>query len=308
MTKRIDPRRAEMVISRLRDANPMPERRAQTPEQIESFLLEVMERTDMVQHISKQDRQTGGSTTTRRRQAPPWLGLAVGVALAALVAIPVVLLDRGPDDPAISDPAVEGLLAAQATLISNVVEAIDTERFEDFQSSFAPDGNVAFETGINRPYHQGVEGGQPIRMTDAEGFEADFLWGAALDRRIALMNCESQTARIFNCEISFALEALRMEWHETMAVALNESGEIALLETESLDIDPADRQQPMGFAGYFEFEAWLEETHPDEYRRLVEPGTPGSINGVEIQLSFAPENPDLVPEVTALIDEYLASR
>jgi hypothetical protein len=27
---------------------------------------------------------------------------------------------------------------------------------------------------------------------------------------------------------------------------------------------------------------------------------------VEIQLSYAPMNPDLVPEMTALIDEYLA--
>lgn len=303
MTRRIDPREAELVITALRAANPIRQgtvRRA--PDHVDSFLLQVMERTDMVQDITKRVGSSG-SASRRPRQVPKWVGFAAGFAFAVLIAIPVLLMNRGPSDVALAD-----LPAAQAKLVAEVVEAINDEDFGAFRSLFAADGGVGFETGLLRPYHQGVEGGQAIPLTDEAGFEADFAWGAALDRRVSLRACETQSERIIRCEISFSFEALRTGWVETLGIALAEEGGISRLSTEPFDVDPVDREQPLSFIGFYEFQDWLEETHPDEYQRLVDPGTPGSVNGVEIEFGMAPQNPELVSEFTALIDEYLASR
>lgn len=303
MTRRIDPREAELVVGELRAANPVrrgPGR--QTPDQVDAFLLHVMERTDMVQDITRRAGASHGGPKPGR-QMPKWLGFAAGFAFAALIAIPVLLLNRGPADPALAD-----LPTAQAKLVSDVVEGINSEDFDAFRSLFSADGRVGFETGLHRPYHEGVEGGQPIPVTDEAGFEADFAWGAVLDRRVSLRTCETESDRIFRCEIGFSLDAFRAGWVETLAIALAEDGRISLLSTEPRDMDPIDRDQPLSFIGYFEFQDWLAENHPDEYERLVDPGTPGEINGVEIELGLAPQNPGLVGEMTALIDEYVASR
>lgn len=277
------------------------------PDQVESLFLRVMERTEMVQDISTKRSETEEAAPTRLRRLPPWLGFAAGFAVAALVAAPVFVLGFSSVVP--SDPALEGLSAPQAETMARVVGAVNEEDFDAFRSEFAADGAAGFHTGIHRPYHQGVEGGQPIPVTDAEGFEADFLWGAALDRRIELRSCESQSDRIFSCEIAFSLEALRLGGIENLTLAMSESGEIALLSTE-LAFPPQQGPQPLDIEGFSEFRTWLEETRPDEYRRLVEPGTPGSIAGVDLSgsLTFAPRNPELVSEMTALIDEYLATR
>ena len=306
MTRRIDPARADLVVSRLRASNPQRNgaRQRMSPDQVEAFLLQVMERTEMVQDISTR-RDTDEAPDRGARHMPPWLGFAAGFALAALIAIPVLLSTGGSTDPVAEDPALRGLSTHQAALASDVVAAINGEDFDEFRSLFAAGGEVGFETGLHRPYHEGVEGGQPIPVTDTAGFEADFAWGAVLDRRIAIRDCESQGERIFGCEIDFALEALRLGGLETMRIALDESGEISLLSTEPM---PGDGPQPLTISDLSEFNTWLEETHPDDYRRLVQPGTPGSINGVEILLSYPPMNPELVPETTALIDEYLADR
>ena len=272
-----------------------------SPDQVEAFLPQVMERTEMVQDIST--RRDRDEAHRGARQMSPWMGFAAGFALAALIAIPVLIFTGGPTDPVADDPALQGLSALQAALVSDVVAAINGEDFDDFRSLFAADGEVGFETGLHRPYHDGVEAGQPIPVTDAAGFEADFAWGAVLDRRVSIRDCESQGERIFGCEIELALEALRLGGLETMRIALDESSGISLLSTEPT---PGDGPQPLSISDLSGFNTWLEETHPDEYRRLVRPGTPGSINGVEIRLSYAPMNPDLVPEMTALIDEYLA--
>jgi hypothetical protein len=304
VTKRIDPARADFVVSSLRASNPQRNtaRHRMSPDQVEAFLLQVMERTEMVQDISTR-RDMDEAPHRGARHMSPWMGFAAGFALAALIAIPVLIFTGSSTDTVADDMALQGLSTQQAALVSDVVAAINGEDFDDFRSLFAADGEVGFETGLHRPYHEGVEGGQPIPVTDAAGFEADFAWGAVLDRRISIRDCESQGERIFGCEIDFALEALRLGGLETMRIALDESGGISLLSTEPT---PGDGPQPLNISDLSGFNAWLEETHPDEYRRLVRPGTPGSINGVEIQLTLSPMNPDLVPEMTALIDEYLA--
>lgn len=299
MTRRIDPSESEMVIAGLRAANPV--RRGaerQTPDQVDAFLLQVMERTDMVQDITKRVGSSKGEPG--RRQVPKWVGFAAGFVFAALIAIPVLLLvDQGR-----GDPALEALSAAQAGVVEAFVEAVNMEDFEAFRSLFAADGSVAFETGLLRPYHEGVAGGQPIPVTDEAGFEADFVWGAALDRRMTLRACESESDRIFRCEVISNLGAYRTEWVETLGIGLAEEGGISQLFTEPLDVDPVDRDQPLSLIEYLDaFDRWLAETHPDEYERLVRPGTPGEINGVE-----TPLDPDLVDELSALIDEYVASR
>lgn len=299
MTRRIDPREAELVIAGLRAANPV--RRAavrQTPDQVDAFLLQVMERTDMVQDITKRvGSPTGGPG---RRPMPRWVGFAAGFAFAALIAIPLLLVvNRGP-----VDPALEGLSAAQATVVENLVEAVNDEDFEAFRALFADDGSVAFETGLVRPYHEGVSGGQPIPVTDEAGFAADFAWGAVLDRRMTLRVCQSESERSLSCEVATVLGAYRTEWVETLGIGLAEEGGISLVFTEPRDVDPVDRDQPLSLIEYFDdFDRWLEENHPDEYERLVRPGTPGEVNGVE-----TPLDPDLVDELSALIDEYVASR
>lgn len=303
MIKRIDPHEADLVVAELRAANPVRRTGTQTPAQVDAFLLEVMERTNMVQDITKRVGSPKQAPTDRRRM-PTWVGFAAGFAFATLIAIPLLLVNREP-----ADPALQGLPAAQAELVTELVEAINIEDFDSFRSLFSEDGQGAgFESGLVRPYHEGVEGGQPIPVTDEAGFEADFAWGAALDRRVNPLSCESTSARVFRCEIAFGLGAWRAEWVETMAVALSEDGRISLLATEPLDLDPINREQPMSLTGYFEFQDWLVETHPDEYRRLINPGTPGSINGVEILFGADPRNPDLIDDLTALIDEYLAGR
>ncbi|HEX6221038.1 MAG TPA: hypothetical protein VF115_08080 [Acidimicrobiia bacterium] len=63
-----------------------------------------------------------------------------------------------------------------------------------------------------------------------------------------------------------------------------------------LDVDPIDRDQPLSLIEFIEsFDSWLQETHPGEFERLVRPGTPGEINGVETPLDL-----DLIDELTAL--------
>lgn len=252
----------------------------------------------MVQDITRRAGTSQDGPKTGR-QMPRWLGFAAGFAFAALIAIPVLLLNQGP-----ADPALESLPVAQAQVIEDVVEAVNSEDFDAFRALFAAEGSVAFETGLLRPYHEGVAGGQPIPVTDQAGFEADFAWGAVLDRRVTLRSCESESDRIFRCDVTSRLGAYRTEWVETLGIGLAEEGGISLLFTEPLDVDPVDRDQPLSLIEYLDdFERWLEENHPDEFERLVRPGTPGEIGGVE-----TPLDPDLVDDLTALIDEYVASR
>ncbi|MGH8915048.1 MAG: hypothetical protein ACRDZM_11110 [Acidimicrobiia bacterium] len=308
MTKRIDPDRADSVLSALQAANPIPKgARDMGPDHVESLLLQVMERTEMVQDISTKRSETEEQAPARRRRLAPWLGFAAGFALAALVAVPVFVFGFSGVVP--RDPALEGLPASQAETMADIVQAINDEDFDAFRSPFGADGAAGFHTGIHRPYHQGVEGGQPIPVTDAEGFEADFRWGAALDRRVDPRSCRTQSERIVSCEVAFSLVALRMGGIETLTMVFDESGQIALLSSE-LAVTEELGPQPLDIVGLNQFKTWLEETRPDEYRRLVEPGTPGSISGVDLSrtLTFPPRNPDLVPELTALIDEYLATR
>jgi hypothetical protein len=249
----------------------------------------------MVQDITKRV----GSLERESRQIPRWVGFAAGLALVALIALPVLLVNQRP-----SDPALEGLPAAQARVVENVVEAVNSEDFAAFRDQFGDEGAVAFENGLFRPYHEGVAGGQPIPVTDEAGFEADFAWGAVIDRRMVLRSCESESELSLRCEITSSELAHRMEWVETLGIGLAEDGGISLLFTEPLDVDPVDRDQPLSLIEYLDdFDRWLQETHPDEFERLVRPGTPGEVNGVE-----TPLDSDLVDDLTALIDEYVATR
>lgn len=298
MTKQVDPRESNAVIERLRGANPVRGVERETPEQVSAFLLDVMERTDMVQDITKQStEQRAGS----RRKAPGWLAFAASFALVVAVAIPVLISGN-------EGSAVAELPSDQAEVVTGVVEAINQENLEAFRSYFGPDGAVAFQTGILRPYHEGTD--RTIPVTDRPGFDADFLWGAAIGRRVDLVDCQAQSDQIVRCEIGFSLEDLRTGWVESLSVVFDESGQVETLATAVLRPDPGPEEAPqeLTFSGFQEFQDWLEETHPDEYERLVQPGTPGSIGGVEIQFSVPPRNPDLVTDMTALIDEYLETR
>jgi hypothetical protein len=300
VTRRIDPHEAELVIAKLRSANPVRQRAGrQTPDEVDAFLLQVMERTNMVQDITKRVGSSRGGPGSGR-QMPKWLGFATGFAFAALVAIPVLLLNRGPADPALAE-----LPTAQAKLVSDVAEAANTEDLDAFRSLFGDDGAVAFETGyLSQPFHEGVAGGEAIPVTDEAGFEADFAWGAIIDRRMTLRSCESESDRSVRCEITSTMGTFRTEWVETLGIGLGEDGGISLLFTEPLEVDPIDRDQPLSLIEFIDsFDRWLQENQPDEFERLVRPGTPGEINGVEVPL-----DPDLVDELTALIDEYVAGR
>lgn len=306
MTRRVSPRESEAIIDRVRAANPIRGTESQTSEQVTAFLLDVMERTDMVQDITKQRREQRPRSS---RSIPGWLVFAASFVLVVAIAGPMLIW--GSNETSSLDTAVAELPAEQAAVLVGAVEAHNAENLDDFASHFGAEGGAAFESGIHRPYHQGVEGGQEIPVTDVEGFEANFLWGGALDRRLDLETCQAQSDRIVRCEGSVSYEALRTGMLVSVSMALDESGEIALFATEPLNPDPGPDESPqeLTFIGFHEeFLPWLEQNRPDEYERLVEPGTPGTIGGVEIQFSLPPRNPDLVADMTALIDEYLATR
>lgn len=306
MTRHVSPQESEAVIDRLRAANPIRGTESQTAEQVTAFLLDVMERTDMVQDITKQRREQRPRSS---RSIPGWLVFAASFVLVVAIAGPMLIW--GSNESSSLDTAVAELPAEQAAVLVRAVEAHNAEEFDEFASHFGPEGGVGFEFGLLRPYHEGVEGGQKIPVTDADGFEADFLWGAALDRRLDLETCQPQGDRIVRCEGSVSYEALRAGWLVSLSMALDESGEIALFATEPMDPDPGPDVAPQELTFIElreEFEDWLQQNHPDEYERLVEPGTPGTIGGVEIQFSLPPRNPELVADLTALIDEYLATR
>jgi hypothetical protein len=298
VTRQASPQESDAIIERLRAANPIRATDRQTPEQVTSFLLDVMERTDMVQDITKEGREQRPGTS---RRIPGWLVFAASFVLVVGVALPLLLWSN--DGSAVAD-----LPSDHAALLRGTVEAINEEDLDVFASHFGPGGAVAFETGILRPYHEGFE--RAIPVTDADGFEADFLWGAALDRRVELRDCQAQSERIIRCEIGFSYEALRTGWVESLSMAIDESGRIELFATEPLRPDPGSDEAPqeLTFSEFHEFQNWLEQTRPDEYRRLIDPGTPGTIGGVEIQFSVPPRNPELVAEMSALIDEYLETR
>jgi hypothetical protein len=301
VTKQVSPRESDAVIERLRAADPVRAIERPTPEQVSAFLLDVMERTDMVQDITKPGTEQRAQSP---RKTPGWLVLAASFALVMAVAVPVLIW--GNDGSAVAD-----LPSDQAAVVTGVVEAVNQENLEAFASHFGPEGGAGFEVGIHRPYHQGVEGGQKIPVTDADGFEADFLWGAALDRRLDLETCQSQSERIVSCRGSVSYEALRTGWLVSVSVAFDESDAIALFATEPLNPDPGPDEAPqeLTFIGFHEeFLSWLEQNRRDDYERLVDPGTPGTIGGVEILLTLPPQNPELVADMTALIDEYLRTR
>lgn len=245
----------------------------------------------MVQDIARRAGTPQGGPKSGR-QMPRWLGYAAGFAFAAFIAIPVLVLNRGP-----ADPALESLSAAQAQVIEDVVESVNSADFDAFRSLFGDDGAVGFETGyLSQPFHEGVADGQPILVIDDAVFEADFAWGAIIDRRMTLRSCESESDRSVRCEITSTMGTFRTEWVETLGIGLDEDGGISLLFTGPLDVDPIDRDQPLSLIEFIEsFDSWLQETHPGEFERLVRPGTPGEINGVGTPLDL-----DLIDELTAL--------
>jgi hypothetical protein len=294
----VSPQESKTVIERLRAANPIGGVGGETPEQVTSFLLEVMERTDMVQNITSEKRESRSASSGN---VPGWIVAVAGFALVVAAAVPMLL--SGNIDPAVADLSPE-----HAALVTDTVAAINDEDLDAFASHFGPEGGVSFLVGIHRPYHEGTD--RTIPTADTAGFEADFAWGAAIDRRVELRACEAQSDRIIRCEIGFSMKALRTGWVESLSVVLDESGQIALLSTEMLRPDPGpdDAPQELDFYGFQEFEDWLEETRPDEYERLIQPGTPGTVAGVEIQFSVPPRNPELVADMAELIDEYIRTR
>jgi hypothetical protein len=306
--RHLDAPQEAAIIALVRDANPVSRTaRSERPREVEEFLLSVMERTDMVHDISTRETERVEHSQVPRWVTTRWAQFGIGLAVATLLAVPAFLLLGRNGGDLVVDPALEGIPALQAMTLNEVVRGVNEESFVIFRDQFADDGGAGFEGGLVRPYHVGTESGQLIPVSDPSGFEADFLWGADLDRRIELKDCSVDAPRIVSCEAYLAWGALRHGYDVTLGVAFSQSGKVVSLMTEPTEIDPTDGSQPMGFTAYQHFLDWLQGVHPDAYMRLVDPGTTGSINGIELTLADPPRNPDLVAEMTSLIDEYLAT-
>jgi hypothetical protein len=241
--------------------------------------------------------RTVGATPQDR----PWLGLrpiqlprrtflmvAIALLLATMVAIAVGSRLLRPDLP-----------AEQMTVISQIIDAVNSRDVASLTSALAEDGVLEFPQVDARAGQEGE-----VFMSDwtmnVEQFPDVWIgnldtWGMAAERG----SCHTRSESTISCAVVTRWHVLQVEIGEEWTFDFDGT-RVARLRMARVDLDPPNRVLPLGLGDIDRWGAWLRGTHPEQADRLLPTG-PDLIGHFYFRFGLD-ASPD---EIAASIREYV---
>ena len=220
-----------------------------------------------------------------------WLVMALLLTVALLGAAVVGALLRQ------QEPMPAGMI-----VIEQVIDAMNHRDVELLRSSFSADGIVELPSVDAR---SGGEG--DVFMSDwpldLESFPE--AWMAAIDKwglEARLGSCRTESESLINCAVRTRWHVLQVEIGEEWTFDFDEHRVRRLVMTR-VDSDPSNRLLPLGLDDLEHWEAWLNETHPEQAASLLPTG-PDLFGHFYFRFGLD-ANP---AEIEASIEEYVESR
>lgn len=280
------------VIEALRRANPVP------PRMVDIAVVESLE--DILGSLSEEE--TGMSSTTEERKAPApktkqrwpkYLGVAAALAVVIAVMIPLTR-------PSDSGVAWSDVTAEQQAAVEQVLEAINDGDQVGFVDAFVAGGT--FNTHMDFESRSSCCDTYPIANAGyvETWMGVNEVWGLAAD----LEACESDSAETVRCDVVARWDTLHMEQPEEWLFVFDGADLRSfgmLLSRRGLE----ERTMPLTYDDLGDFEAWLEETHPDRAARW-EGET--AIDGSPYTSVYLRFNPAFADEISSSLEEFVESR
>jgi hypothetical protein len=235
-------------------------------------------------------------------QDRPWLGLwpiLLPRRTLLIVAIAVLLATMGAI--AVSSRLLQPDMAVERmTVISHVIDAVNSRDVASLRSAFAADGVLEFP-GVDA--RAGREG--DVFMSDwsldVENFPE--AWMGVLDRwglAAELDACRTQSQSAVSCAVVTRWHVLQVEIGEEWTFEFD-GARVGRLQMVRVDPDPSNRVLPLGLGDLDRWEAWLRQTHPEQVDHLLPTG-PDLFGHFYFRFGASPD------EIGASIEEYLESR
>ena len=182
-------------------------------------------------------------------------------------------------------PHADEVPEEQLIVIGGVVRSANVRDADGLASAFTADGTLnAFGDWGAHPVHQGE-----VIPTWMENIRA---WDLATDRG----SCEPRTETTVVCDVETRWRTLQIEIGERWTFVFDDEHVSSLVLTRK-DLDPSDRSEPMSYNDLDAWEAWLEQTHPEQAAALLQRNS--------LIASFLRYDPTLADQIGASIREYL---
>lgn len=208
--------------------------------------------------------------------------LSAGAAMAVFTAVvmtgSLVLRSTVWTDAAPVLPADEtGQESAQGAVIRHVLDAInarDTDSFVDVftsEGSFSPRGTFTASSGFTNNNHPVADTHLVeawMGINDAWDLEVDLISCDEVDLRPDTRVSDRSDLRV-HCEVATRWHNLSLEIRERWVYEFDGTKLVWMHLSERLDLNPAERDLPLGYDGLEAWEEWLKAHHPGDAARFL---------------------------------------
>jgi hypothetical protein len=246
----------------------------------------------------------------RRHRRARSLRTAGGMVIAAVLVS--VVLSITPRTPAVVIEPAGPHGDTHSDVIRTLVDALNARDTDVFIDAFDPDG--AFNPrgdfrgssslfGNTQTVAQGHLVETWLAIIDAWGLDADLI----------ACHAEDEPGRyaggsVVGCVVATRWHTLSMEIHEGWSFEFGGSGLLWWNSAvgpnsvlEHLNLDPPRRELPLGYDGLEAWEAWLEDHHPDDAARYLNPRQMPVCDGCdEFVDQLAPDDPGTAARLAPL--------
>ena len=161
--------------------------------------------------------------------------------------------------------------------VDRMLDAVNTGETDAFVDLFAPDGSLQPQRGFFTDSFT-INDVQPTAQTDR--IEAWMATNDAWDFEAEVISCTADPAEPLNvgqasdgwieCQVASRWPKLALEVTERWRFELR--GErLVHWQPVPLDLDPSEREMPVGYPGLLAWEAWLEANHPEDAALWLNP-------------------------------------
>ena len=218
--------------------------------------------------------------TVRRVRVRKTLSAAAAMAVMAAVATTGTLVLKSTvwTEAAPVLPADQtGQESEQGAVIRHVVDAInarDTDAFVDVftsDGSFSPRGTFRASSGIMNNDHPVADAHLVkawMALHEAWDLEVDLIACDEADRRPVYRISDTSDLRV-HCEVATRWHTLSLEIRERWVYEFDGTKLVWLQLTGLLDLNPSERDLPLGYDGLEAWEEWLKAHHPGDAARYL---------------------------------------
>jgi hypothetical protein len=247
----------------------------------------------------------------------------IGVAAAGLVAVVGLAALYGGGLPTIGDqpsPSSDRTVPqAQMATLQRMVEALNVADADAFADAFEGDGFRGFDAlSVFDDGSSGIHSMEVpitdrsvvrawIALVEVWGLEAEVLGCASRAQDEVGRQVREDSDWFVECEVTTRWHTLSMEVDQKWLFEL-QGAQLFWWEANLGELNPVQRQLPLGHDGLVDWERWLQANRPAEADRYLSPGWEGYvIEGVRFRLAgFASYDPALAEEIKRSIQQYLS--